>query len=263
MIDSVLIIDDNEDILEFLSEVLSDTYTVYIAESGEKAQEILATKTVSLIVSDIMMPGIDGFELCAILKSDVAYCHIPIILLTAKNTQNAFIEGLEVGADAYIQKPFSPELLQLHIANLLKNRMKIKVHFSSSPFEDFRVNAQSKTEEAFLKKLSDYIQKNLNDPHLDIDNLADYMNMSRPTFYRKIKSISSLSPKELIDTTRVKSAARLIGEDLYRFSEIARIVGYNTPGLFSRNFKKYFKMTPIEYRNSLHKKQSGSAPVEQ
>lgn len=261
MIDSILIIDDNEDILEFLSEVLGDIYIIYSATSGERAQEILATKTVSLIVSDIMMPGIDGFKLCALLKSDVTYCHIPIILLTSKNTHSAFIEGLEVGADAYVQKPFSPELLQLQIANLLKNRMKIKDHFLSSPFEDFRVVAHSKADEVFLKRLDEYVQKNLRDPHLDIEKLSDHMNMSRPTFYRKIKSISSLSPKELIDTTRVKIAARLIGEDLYRFSEIARIVGYSTPGLFSRNFKKHFKMTPIEYRNSLHKKPNGSAHV--
>jgi len=253
MSDSILIIDDNEDILEFLSEVLTDNYTLHLAPDGEKAQEILSTEVVNLIISDIMMPGIDGFELCKLLKENVDYCHIPIILLTAKNTYSAHIEGLEVGADAYIQKPFSPELLQYQVANLLKNRLKIKDHFASSPFEDVRVMAHSKTDEAFLKKLDEYIRKNLKDPNMDIDKLSDYMNMSRPTFYRKIKSLSSLSPKELIDLTRLKKAANMISQNEYTLFEIAKAVGYSSQSLFTRNFQKYFKVTPLEYSNSLPK----------
>lgn len=253
MTDNILIIDDNEDILEFLSEVLSDNYTLHLAPDGERAQEILSTEVVNLIISDIMMPGIDGFELCKLLKENVDYCHIPIILLTSKNTYSAHIEGLEVGADAYIQKPFSPELLQYQIANLLKNRLKIKDHFASSPFEDVRVMAHSKTDEAFLKKLDEYIRKNLKDPNMDIDKLSDYMNMSRPTFYRKIKSLSSLSPKELIDLTRLKKAANMISQNEYTLFEIAKAVGYSSQSLFTRNFQKYFKVTPLEYSNSLPK----------
>ena len=108
MSDSILIIDDNEDILEFLSEVLEDTYKLHLAPNGEVAQRILDSEIVDLIISDIMMPGIDGFELCRLVKSNVEYCHIPVVLLTAKNTYKAHIEGLEVGADLYIKKPFSP-----------------------------------------------------------------------------------------------------------------------------------------------------------
>jgi len=251
MTESILIIDDNEDILEFLSQVLGDSYTLHLALNGEIAQHILDNETVHLIVSDIMMPGIDGFELCRLIKSKVEYCHIPIILLTAKNTHKAHIEGLEVGADAYIQKPFSPELLQVQIANLLKNRLKIKEHFASSPFEDVRVMAHSKTDEAFLKKLDDYIRTNIKDPNIDIDNLAEHMFMSRTTFYRKIKSLSSLSPKELIDITRLKTAAGLIAQNEFSLFQISKMVGYSSQSLFSRNFQKYFKVSPIEYLNSL------------
>lgn len=251
MTESILIIDDNEDILEFLSQVLGDLYTLHLAPDGEIAQNILDNETVHLIVSDVMMPGIDGFELCRLIKSKVEYCHIPIILLTAKNTHKAHIEGLEVGADAYIQKPFSPELLQVQIANLLKNRLKIKEHFASSPFEDVRVMAHSKTDEAFLKKLDDYIRTNIKDPNIDIDNLAEHMFMSRTTFYRKIKSLSSLSPKELIDITRLKTAAGLIAQNEFSLFQISKMVGYSSQSLFSRNFQKYFKMSPIEYLNSL------------
>lgn len=251
MKETILIIDDNEDILEFLSQVLGDTYHLHLAANGEIAQTILDKETVHLIVSDIMMPGIDGFDLCRIIKSKVEYCHIPIILLTAKNTHKAHIEGLEVGADAYIQKPFSPELLQVQIANLLKNRLKIKEHFASSPFEDVRVMAHSKTDEAFLKKLDDYIKSNIKDPNIDIDDLAEHMFMSRTTFYRKIKSLSSLSPKELIDITRLKSAAGLIAQNEFTLYQISKMVGYSSQSLFSRNFQKYFKVSPIEYLNSL------------
>ncbi|SEM64577.1 Helix-turn-helix domain-containing protein [Mucilaginibacter gossypiicola] len=250
---SVLIIDDNEDILEFLSEVLGDTYKLHLAANGEIAQDILNAEIIDLIISDIMMPGIDGFQLCQMVKSNVEFCHIPVVLLTSKNTYKAHIEGLEVGADVYIQKPFSPELLQLQIANLLKNRLKIKAHFASSPFEDVRVMAHSKTDEAFLKKLDEYIRKNIRDVNMDIDKLAEHMNMSRPTFYRKIKSLSSLSPKELIDITRLKKAARLIAQNEFTLSEIARMVGYSSQSIFNKNFQKYFNVPPVEYINSLPK----------
>lgn len=250
---SILIIDDNEDILEFLSEVLGDTYKLHLAANGEIAQDMLNAEIIDLIISDIMMPGIDGFQLCQMVKSNVEFCHIPVVLLTSKNTYKAHIEGLEVGADVYIQKPFSPELLQLQIANLLKNRLKIKAHFASSPFEDVRVMAHSKTDEAFLKKLDEYIRKNIRDANMDIDKLAEHMNMSRPTFYRKIKSLSSLSPKELIDITRLKKAARLIAQNEFTLSEIARMVGYSSQSIFNKNFQKYFNVPPVEYINSLPK----------
>lgn len=255
MNESILIIDDNEDILEFLTEVLGDSYKLHLASNGETAQHIIANEVIDLIVSDIMMPGIDGFELCKFVKSNVDYCHIPVVLLTAKNTYSAHIESLEVGADVYIQKPFSPELLQIQIANLLKNRLNIKAHFASSPFEDVRVMAHSKTDEAFLKKLDDYIRTNIKDSNMDIDQLADYMNMSRPTFYRKIKSLSSLSPKELIDITRLKKATRLIAQNEFTLFEIAKLVGYSSQSLFNKNFQRYFGSTPLEYINSLTKDQ--------
>jgi DNA-binding response OmpR family regulator len=231
--------------------VLGDNYQLHLALNGADALNLLDNQMVSLVISDIMMPGIDGFELCQAIKSNVDYCHIPIILLTAKNTYTAQIDGLEAGADAYIQKPFSPEFLQLQIANLLKNRLKIKEHFASSPFEDVRVMAYSKTDEQFLKKLDEYIRKNLRDAKMDIDSLADHMNMSRPTFYRKIKSLSSLSPKELIDVTRLKKAAELIAGNEHTMAEVARLVGYNSQSVFGKNFQKHFHISPVDYLDSL------------
>jgi DNA-binding response OmpR family regulator len=252
MNDSILIIDDNEDIIDFLTEVFEEKYEVFTAYNGEEALTILDNQLVSLIISDIMMPGIDGFELCQLIKSNVDYCHIPVILLTSKNSYKANIEGLEAGADAYIKKPFSPEFLQVQVTNLLKNRSKIKEHFASSPFEDTRVMAHSKTDELFLKKLDEYIQQNITDMNLDIDQLADHMNMSRPTFYRKIKSISSLSPKELVNVTRLKKAAKIIAANDHKIYEIAKMVGYSSQSILGKNFQKHFGMSPLEYTASLN-----------
>jgi len=253
MSDTILIVDDNEDILEFLTKVFTKTYKLHLATSGEAAQQLLEKENVDLIISDIMMPGIDGFELCKSIKSNVEFCHIPIILLTSKNTYKANIEGLEVGADLYVNKPFSPQLLRVQVANLLQNRLKIKAHIASSPFEDVRVVANSKTEEAFLKRLDEYVRKNIQDPYLDIDQLAEHMHMSRPTLYRKIKAISSLSPKELIDVTRLKKATKLIAQNEFTFFEIAKMVGFGSQSLFNKNFLRYFKVSPQEYMNSLSK----------
>ncbi|WP_207532106.1 response regulator transcription factor [Desertivirga arenae] len=254
MKDSILIIDDNEDILDFLSQVLGEVYKLHLAINGEVAQEILQNNMVNLIISDIMMPGIDGFQLCKLIKSRVEYCHIPIILLTAKNTYQAHIEGLEVGADAYIQKPFAPEFLRLQVANLLKNRMKVKEHFSVDPINDRRELAYSKMDEQFLQKLEDYIHVNMRDPDIDINKLADHMNMSRPTFYRKISSLSNLSPKALINVIRLQKAADLIAQNEFTLFEIAKKVGFRSQSVFGKNFQKHFKLSPMEYLNDLKKK---------
>lgn len=256
MPESILIIDDEQEVLEFLSLVLRDSYKIYVASSAEIAQTLLEKEMIHLIISDIMMPGIDGLELCKLIKSDVTYCHIPIILLTSKNTVNAQIEGLEVGADAYIQKPFSVELLITQIKNLLKNRQKIKDHFANSPFAHVQIPVHSKTDELFLKKLDEYVFKNIKNPNIDVDDLAEHLYMSRTTLYRKTTSLLSLSPKELIDITRLKKAASLIAENEFTLYEISKMVGYSSQSLFCRNFQKHFKMSPTEYFNSL--KRSGT-----
>lgn len=243
----ILIIDDNLDILEFLAEELCELYYTHEAENGEIAKQILEHEMIDLVISDIMMPGIDGFELCKYIKSNVNYCHIPVLLLTSKNTYAAHIEGLEVGADAYVQKPFPLELLLLQTGNLLKNRVNIKHHFAHSPFEDVRVMPTSKMDALFLQKLDEYIKKNIKYPNLDIDQLAEHMLMSRPTFYRKIKQLSELSPKELIDKTRLKKAIELMAQNEFTLQQIAKMVGYSSQGIFNKNFHKYFKMSPSAY----------------
>lgn len=243
----VLLVDDNEEIIEFLTTDLGEKYSILKAHNGREALDILAAETVQLIVSDVMMPVMDGFELCRIIKSDLHNSHIPVILLTAKNTLQSKIEGLGLGADAYIDKPFSPEHLQVQIANLLINRNKIKEFFASSPLVHIKSMAYSKADEQFLEELNDAIHLHIEDEDLDVEQVAKYMNMSRPTLYRKIKAISDLTPNELINVARLKNAAILLSEGNYNINEIAAMVGYTSPTHFGRNFQKQFGMTASEY----------------
>jgi two-component system cell cycle response regulator len=243
----ILLVDDNEEILDFVSDDLNEKYNVITALNGQEALNVLNEQIVQLVISDVMMPVMDGFELCETIKASFEHGHIPVILLTAKNTLQSKIEGLELGADAYVEKPFSPEYLQAQVASLLKNRDKIKHYFSNSPLAHIKTIAHSKSDELFLEKLNDMILKNLNNKDLDVEHLADMMNMSRPTLYRKIKSISNLTPNELINLARLKKAAELLNEGMLKIYEISELVGYSSQTHFGRNFLKQFGMSPSDY----------------
>ena len=234
----LLLVDDNEDILDFLTEELSERYTIFKALDGQEALDVLRQEAIQLVVSDVMMDVMDGFELCRQIKTNFEYSHIPVILLTAKSSLQSKIEGLEIGADAYIEKPFSPEHLQVQIANLLSNRNKIKDYFAKSPLVHIKSMAYSKADEDFLETLNNVIHKNLENTELDVDHLAKIMNMSRPTLYRKIKAISDLTPNELINISRLKKAAELLATTDYKVYEIADMVGYTSQNNFGRSFSE-------------------------
>ena len=243
----ILLVDDNEEILDFISGDLSEKYIVVKALNGQEAIKVLKEESVQLVITDVMMPVMDGFELCRTIKSNFEYSHIPIIMLTAKNTLQSKIEGIELGADAYIEKPFSPEYLQVQIASLLLNRNKIKEYFASSPMVHIKTMAYSKADEHFLEKLNHVIYKHIEDPELNVDQLATIMNMSRATLYRKIKEISNLSPNELINVARLKIAAELLADQEYKIYEVSERVGFSSYRQFGRNFYKQFGLFPSEY----------------
>jgi two-component system, cell cycle response regulator len=246
----ILLVDDNEEILEFLERILQAKYTVLKATDGRAAIDILQKEAVQLVVSDVMMPVMDGFELCKVIKSNFEYSHIPVILLTAKNNMQSKVEGLELGADAYIEKPFSKEHLQAQIASLLNNRNIIREFFASSPLVHIKSMAHSKADERFLETLNDTICANIEDTGLDVEKLAKIMNMSRITLYRKIKAISVLTPIEVINITRLKKAAELLAEGDHKIYEISYLVGFSSQSNFARNFQKQFNITPTEYMHS-------------
>lgn len=247
---TILLVDDSEDMLEFLADELADKYILFTATNGWEALRILKEEAVQLVISDVMMPVMDGFELCRTIKTDVEYSHVPTILLTAKNTLQSKIEGLELGADAYIEKPFAMEYLLAQVASLLANRHKIKEYFAQSPLVHIKSIAHTKGDELFLDKLNEVICSHLDQPDLDVHSLARLLNMSRPTLFRKIKSIADLTPNELINITRLKKAAELLAKGEYKIYEVADMVGFNSQTAFGRNFYKQFGMTPTEYQKS-------------
>ncbi|WP_460767540.1 response regulator transcription factor [Niabella terrae] len=243
----LLIIDDNEDILEFLNDDLGEQYQILTATGGHQALELLDTEVVHLVISDVMMPEMDGFELCGRIKSGFQTSHIPVILLTARDSLQSKIDGLNQGADAYIEKPFSPEHLAAQVSSLLTNREKVKTFFIHSPLVQINSIAHSKIDEAFLEELNNFIIDNITNDHLDVDHMAQAMNMSRPTLYRKLKSVSDLSPNEMINLSRLKKAVELMHSESIALSEIAQQVGYSSLTHFGRNFQKQFGLSPSEY----------------
>ncbi|MCW3092498.1 MAG: response regulator [Ferruginibacter sp.] len=257
---TILLVDDNKEILTFLSKDLQEEYVVFTARNGKEGLKIIEEHSIQLIISDIKMPAMNGFEFCNHLKTSLNCSHIPIILLTAKNTLQSKIEGLQVGADAYIEKPFSPEHLKAQIKNLLANRNKIKEYFAISPLAHMSSMAYSKADEDFLGRLNDFIFSNIENPDLDVDLLARVMNMSRPTLYRKIKEISDLTPSELVSVARLKKAAELLITGEYKIFEVAIMAGFHSQSSFGKAFLKQFKVTPTEFQLLKKNKNSGKSP---
>jgi signal transduction histidine kinase/DNA-binding response OmpR family regulator len=248
---SVLLVEDNKEIINFIKKELQKDYTIFKAGNGQEALEILEKENIHLVISDIMMPVMDGIELCKEMKNDLQYSHIPIILLTAKNTITSKIEGLETGADAYIEKPFVFEHLQAQISNLLNNRNIVKEYYAHSPLAHIKGIACTKADKHFLEELQTTIDENITDKDLDVDTLSRMLNMSRGTLYRKIKGLSDMTPNELINLSRLKKAAELLAEGKYKINEVANIVGYNLNSNFSRDFHKQFGVTPSAYVQGL------------
>jgi two-component system, cell cycle response regulator len=247
MLPTVLLVDDDEEIVEFLERILKTKYTVFKAYDGQEALSILYVEAIQLVVSDVMMPVMDGFMLCKNIKSDFELSHIPVILLTAKNTIQSKVEGLELGADAYIEKPFSKEHLLAQMSSLIANRAMLREYFASSPLVHIKTIAHSKADERFLEILNETICNNMEDLELDVEKLAKILNMSRITLYRKIKAISNLTPIELINITRLKKAARLLAEGDHKIYEVADMAGFSSQSNFARNFHKQFGMPPTQY----------------
>ncbi|CDA86810.1 two-component system sensor histidine kinase/response regulator [Bacteroides sp. CAG:754] len=244
---TVLVVDDNPNMLSFVVRQLENSYIVLTATNGVEALEALDINEVTLIVSDVVMPRMDGFELCRVIKSKLDYSHIPIVLLTAKTNIQSKIEGLELGADAYIEKPFSVEYLQACIANLINSREKLRQAFTQSPFVAANTMALTKADEEFMKKLNEIIQNNYYNPDFSMDDIVDLLNMSRSNFYRKIKGVLNLSPNEYLRLERLKRAAQLLKEGNARVNEICYMVGFNSPSYFSKCFQKQFGVLPKEF----------------
>lgn len=243
----VLIVEDQTDMRRFIAQELSDTYQVLEAGNGKEAMEILADNTVSLIISDVMMPLMDGFELCNQVKNKVDYSHIPFLLLTAQHNLQSRLEGLNRGADAYMEKPFSIDLLLAQIKNLLKSREMLSKAYQEKPLIPTASLSVSPVDDIFLKKLSTYLDDNLTNESLSVEILAAEMNMSTSSLYRKVKGLSGVTPNDFIRITRLKKAVQLMQNGEKRINEITFQVGFSSPAYFSTCFQKQYGKSPSEY----------------
>jgi len=243
----LLIVDDNEEMRHFLADSFLDEYQVITANDGVDALEELSKNNVSLIISDLMMPRMDGLTLCKQLHSEMLYSHIPIILLTAKTDLSSKIEGMDIGADAYVEKPFSIQYLRACVRNLLASRMMLKTKFTEMPFVPLKSIAVNKAEEQFLGQMNEVIEKNLSNIDFSVDLLAKELCISRSGLFAKVKTMADVTPNELIQLVRLKKAAELLVERDMRVNEVAYAVGFNNPSYFAKCFHRQFGLKPMEF----------------
>lgn len=249
----IVIAEDNHDLRQFLVDSLEENYTVFEAENGVETLTIIEKENIDIIISDIMMPEMDGLELCRQIKSNAAYSHIPLILLSAKTDMPTKIEGLNKGADVYLEKPFSTEQLKAQIGSIIANRNNIRNNFIQSPLEYFKQNTTGENNESaeFVEKLNTYILDNISDEKFSIDNLSEFFFMSRSNFHKKIKNLIGMTPNDYIKLIRLNQSAQLLASGKYKINEVCYMVGFNTPSYFSKCFNEQFGKLPKEFVENL------------
>ena len=244
----ILIIDDNSDIRTYLRSVLSQKYNVSEASDGKSGLELARRTVPDIVLSDIMMPVMDGLEFCEQLKTDKAISHIPVILLTARSMDEQRAEGYEHGADAYIAKPFSLRLLLSRIENLIESRKKLSQVLSKGVEDDEIGNLSNETDKSFLKQLRKIIQENLSNSDLSVEQIGDEIGLSRVQLYRKVKALTGYSPVEILRKARLMRARHLLQTTDKSVSEVAYAVGFSTPSYFSKCYKEEFDLQPAQER---------------
>lgn len=254
----VLIVDDNPQILSYLAKTLSDTYQVLQATNGEDAWKQALIKVPTMVISDVMMPEMDGIQLCALLKSDERTNHIPVILLTAKSRIEHRIEGLQSGADAYLPKPFHPRHLRVRIEKLIELRMSLRKKYLSGIYEERDGERLISEDENFLKKVSELIQMRLTDSDFKVHDLELELGMSHMQLYRKLKALTGQSANEFIRTVRLKKATELLKTTHLNVNEVAYQTGFNSPSYFIKCFRKEFGVLPKLYSMGHKQSQFGS-----
>lgn len=244
---TLLIVEDNHEVRDFIVQSLSPYYQILVAENGEEGVDLAIEKIPDLIVSDVMMPVMDGLQLCRTLKVDVRTSHIPIILLTARSGNIHEVNGLRTGAEAYLTKPFSINSLQLNISNLLMLQANMRRKFSQQiTLQPSNILIESSDEE-FLNKVMLIIENNFAEADFSVNTLASDLGMSTPVLYKKIKVLTGLTVNNFVKSVRLKRAAQLLRQNVYTVYEIAYIVGFNDPKYFSKEFIKQFGRTPSDY----------------
>jgi YesN/AraC family two-component response regulator len=242
-----LVVEDNREVRTFIKSLFTGQYTVEEAGDGKEGWEKATESVPDLIICDIMMPEMDGMELCKRIKTDIRTSHIPVILLTARTAITFKYEGLETGADDYITKPFSAEYLQLRVQNLIRQREILRNHFALEMICDPAKITVTSVDEKLLKKAVDYIGEHMPDSSLSVRKLSDELGLSRVHLYRKIKALTNLTAVEFVRSIRLKRAASLLQENRFNINEISTMVGMDDVDYFRICFKKQFGYSPSEY----------------
>src|SRR5690554_1200611 len=243
----VLVVEDDADLSDFISEGLSTLFSVHVAANGSEGLEMARRLAPELIISDIMMPVMDGFEMGKSLRNDLDTSHIPLVFLTAKTMREDEIEGLRIGAVDYIYKPFSMESLRLKLVNILEARGSVKEKYRTEELLEPEKITLSSLDEEFLRKAVAVVDKFMDDPGLDVEKLSEELSLSSNQTYRKIKALTGYTAKEFIRVQRLKIAAQLLVQKKRTISEIIYMVGFSSPSYFSRCFKDQYGCTPSEY----------------
>ena len=250
----MLIVEDNRELREFIAGTFCNEYKILSAENGEEGLKTALEKLPDIIISDVMMPVMDGIEMCRRIKEEISTCHIPVIMLTAKDSINSKNEGYDNGADSYITKPFSITLLKTRVENLLAGRKKIMTYFKSGEFKKNAINTSINKKDAdFITSVNDFISDNIGTEELSISFLAEKFNMSYSSFSRKVKAVTGLTVNDIIKKIRMKRAEELLISGKNNVSEIAEIVGYNSVAAFREAFKGEYGESPSSYVNNIKK----------
>ena len=245
---AMLIVEDDDDMRQFIASNFAEEYQVFTAENGIKGLEMLRLHpSITLIVSDWMMPEMDGDEFCRRVRRNPATSHIPFIMLTAKTDDGSKTEGMNCGADAFIEKPFSMKYLEACIRNMLEMRKLLQSKYSHMPLQPITEVASNEVDNEFLQKMNQLIEENINNPALSVVFLAEQMNISRSSLFAKIKALVDVTPNEMIQLVKLKKAASLLKSGKYRINEVCYMVGFSSPSYFSKCFQKQFGMKPGEF----------------
>ena len=261
----MLVIEDHKDIRLYLKVLFSSEYTIVMAENGEEGVKMARHELPDIILTDIMMPVMDGFEATRILKEDLKTCHIPIIHLTALTGDTNAVKGLEYGADDYILKPFNAEILRSKVRRLIENRLNLKKAYmklmmTSSISESDKQENEEQKEDPFIKQIFEIVEKNLQNPEFSVKRLAEMLNMSQPTLYRRVKMLTNYTIIELIRGVRLRNAASLLRTKKYSIQEVSEMVGYNDIPTFRKHFVDFYGVTPSQFtkeEESSEKKKMG------
>ena len=245
---TLLVVDDDTEVAHYLKALLSPVYNVVCRFDADSAFKAMSEEAPDLVLSDVVMPGRNGYDLCRQIKEDLQLCHIPVILVTAKATVENQVEGLNTGADAYVTKPFEPNYLLALIKSQLKNREKVRSLLSrSTPTDEIEENVLSPQDNTFMTELYHLMENELSNPELDVARMTELLKISRTKFYYKVKGLTGENPSVFFKTYKLNRAAKLIKEGKYTISEIADMTGFSTLSHFSTSFKKQFGATPSEY----------------